>query len=260
MQIKGKLAAMPISSAGQTRDNGQAAPPQFDDAFRAALRDLILWRRDVRRFRMDPVDPALILSLIELAARSPSVGFSQPWRFVLVESRQPREAVRASFARANADALSLYSGERRGLYAKLKLEGLERAPVQIAVFADEETGAGAGLGSNTMPETLRYSVVGAIQTLWLAARAAGLGVGWVSILEPGTSCRGVGRSAGMEAGRLLVRRLAGRGAPRPRAGAPRLAGTHARRRPHPAPLITPPALANRLHRRRWRVERRRITT
>ncbi len=186
MQIKGKRAAMPISSAGQTRVSDQAAPPQFDDAFRAALRDLILWRRDVRRFRVDAVDPALVLSLIELAARSPSVGFSQPWRFVLVESRQPREAVRASFARANAEALSLYAGERRGLYAKLKLEGLERAPVQIAVFADEETGAGAGLGSNTMPETLRYSVVGAIQTLWLAARAAGLGVGWVSILDPGT--------------------------------------------------------------------------
>jgi 5,6-dimethylbenzimidazole synthase len=186
MQIKGKRVAMPISNAGQTRDSGQAAPPQFDDAFRAALRDLILWRRDVRRFRADPVDPALVLSLIELAACSPSVGFSQPWRFVLVESTEPREAVRASFAQANAEALGLYSGERRGLYAKLKLEGLERAPVQIAVFADEETGAGAGLGSNTMPETLRYSVVGAIQTLWLAARAAGLGVGWVSILDPGT--------------------------------------------------------------------------
>ncbi len=142
--------------------------------------------RDVRRFKTDAVDPALVLSLIELAARSPSVGFSQPWRFVLVESAGAREAVRGSFVRANAEALSRYAGERRGLYARLKLEGLEAAPVQLAVFADEETSAGAGLGSNTMPETLRYSVVGAIQTLWLAARAHGLGVGWVSILEPGT--------------------------------------------------------------------------
>jgi 5,6-dimethylbenzimidazole synthase len=162
------------------------SPPHFDAAFRASLRDLIVWRRDVRRFKTDPVDPALVLSLIELAARSPSVGFSQPWRFVLVESAERREAIRASFARANAEALSRYAGERRGLYARLKLEGLEASPVQLAVFADEETGAGAGLGSNTMPETLRYSVVGAIQTLWLAARAHGLGVGWVSILEPGT--------------------------------------------------------------------------
>jgi 5,6-dimethylbenzimidazole synthase len=164
----------------------KSAPPSFDAEFRAALRELILWRRDVRRFKTDLVDPALILSLIELASRSPSVGFSQPWRFVLVESPERREAIRASFARANAEALSLYAGERRGLYAKLKLEGLNAAPVQIAVFADEDTDAGAGLGTHTMPETLRYSVVGAIQTLWLAARAHGLGVGWVSILEPGT--------------------------------------------------------------------------
>jgi 5,6-dimethylbenzimidazole synthase len=160
------------------------APPQFDAAFRAALRDLVVWRRDVRRFRTDPVDVTLVMSLIELAARSPSVGFSQPWRFVLVESPKRRDAVRQSFARANADALSAYADERRGLYAKLKLEGLGAAPVHLAVFADETTEAGAGLGSRTMPETLRYSVVGAIQTLWLAARAHGLGVGWVSILEP----------------------------------------------------------------------------
>lgn len=159
-------------------------PPRFDEAFRACLRDLIHWRRDVRRFRPDPVDPDLVLSLIELAARSPSVGFSQPWRFVLVENAERRDAVRASFARANAEALTAYAGERRGLYAKLKLEGLEAAPVHLAVLADEDTATGAGLGSRTMPETLRYSVVGAIQTLWLAARAHGIGVGWVSIIEP----------------------------------------------------------------------------
>jgi 5,6-dimethylbenzimidazole synthase len=162
----------------------KAAPPRFDDAFRAALRDLVLWRRDVRRFRTERVDPDLVVSLIELAARAPSVGFSQPWRFVLVESPERREAVRCSFMRANAEALETYAGERRGQYAKLKLEGLGAAPVHLAVFADEGTEAGAGLGSRSMPETLRYSVVGAIQTLWLAARAHGLGVGWVSILEP----------------------------------------------------------------------------
>lgn len=162
----------------------KGSPPHFEDAFRTSLRDLIHWRRDVRRFKTDAVDPALILSLIELAVRSPSVGFSQPWRFVLVESAERRQAVRASFARANAEALTAYAAERRGLYAKLKLEGLEAAPVHLAVFADEATAAGAGLGSRTMPETLRYSVVGAIQTLWLAARAHGLGVGWVSILDP----------------------------------------------------------------------------
>jgi 5,6-dimethylbenzimidazole synthase len=159
-------------------------PPQFDDDFRDRLGELIRWRRDVRRFKTDPVDPELIKTLLELATCSPSVGHSQPWRFVLVEQPRRREAIRASFARANSEALQVYTGEKQDLYARLKLEGLEAAPVQLAVFADEATEAGSGLGRQTMPETLRYSVVAAIQTLWLAARAHGLGVGWVSILEP----------------------------------------------------------------------------
>jgi 5,6-dimethylbenzimidazole synthase len=159
-------------------------PPHFDVAFGAAFRDLVLWRRDVRRFRRDPVDGELILSLIELASCAPSVGHSQPWRFVLVEDTARREAVRASFARANAEALACYQGEVRGRYARLKLEGLGAAPVHLAVFADETTDAGAGLGRMTMPEMVRYSVVGAVHTLWLGARAQGLGLGWISILEP----------------------------------------------------------------------------
>ncbi len=165
------------------------SPRPFDAAFRQSLRDLVLWRRDVRRFRRDPVDPALIHSLLELASHAPSVGHCQPWRFVLVESAECREAVRSSFARANAKALETYDGEQRTRYARLKLEGLEDAPVHLAVFADEATEAGSGLGRQTMPQTLRYSVVAAIQTLWLAARAEGLGLGWISILEPEMLCR-----------------------------------------------------------------------
>ncbi len=94
--------------------------------------------------------------------------------------------VSASFARANREALDGYEGDERALYAKLKLAGLDKAPVHLAVFADDATHRGAGLGRKTMPETLRYSVVGAIHTLWLAARAEGLGLGWISILEPDT--------------------------------------------------------------------------
>ena len=160
------------------------SPPPFDAEFREAFRDLVLWRRDVRRFRRDPVDPALIDSLLELASHAPSVGHCQPWRFVLVESAERRETVKSSFARANAKALENYEGEQRAQYARLKLEGLDAAPVHLAVFADEATQVGSGLGRRTMPETLHYSVVGAIQTLWLAARAEGLGMGWISILEP----------------------------------------------------------------------------
>jgi 5,6-dimethylbenzimidazole synthase len=167
----------------------QHSPPrQFDAAFRESFRDLVLWRRDVRRFRRDPVDPNLIRSLLELASHAPSVGHCQPWRFVLVESPDRREAVRSSFVRANANALESYGGEQRAQYARLKLEGLDDAPVHLAVFADEATQAGSGLGRQTMPQTLQYSVVAAIQTLWLAARAEGLGVGWISILEPKLMC------------------------------------------------------------------------
>jgi 5,6-dimethylbenzimidazole synthase len=170
----------------ETRDSGLQ---EFDAAFRQAFRDLVLWRRDVRRFRRDPVDPALIQSLLELASHAPSVGHCQPWRFVLVESSECREAVRSNFASANANALESYDGEQRARYARLKLEGLEDAPVHLAVFADQATGAGSGLGRQTMPQTLQYSVVAAIQTLWLAARAEGLGLGWISILEPERVCR-----------------------------------------------------------------------
>ncbi len=159
-------------------------PPVFGPDFVAAFRELVLWRRDVRRFRTDPLPRGIAERLITLACHAPSVGNAQPWRFVLVEEPARRAAVRASFHRANRSALEGYDGEARARYAGLKLEGLDAAPVQLAVFADEVTARGAGLGRQTMPETLRYSVVGAVHTLWLAARAEGIGVGWVSILEP----------------------------------------------------------------------------
>lgn len=165
---------------------------QFDDAFREQFEALIKWRRDVRNFRPDPVDPALVAHLLELANHAPSVGLSQPWRFVLLEDAAPRHEVIASFERCNADALDGYDGDDKALYARLKLEGLREAPVQLAVFADEATAQGKGLGRQTMPEMLRYSVVTAVHTFWLAARAAGLGVGWVSILEPEAVRRAAG--------------------------------------------------------------------
>ncbi len=161
-----------------------ATPPVFEQGFQRRLEELILWRRDVRRFRRDPVDPALLDQLIELATHSPSVGNSQPWRFVLVEDMGRRLAVRASYVSSNSEALHDYDGERARLYASLKLSGLDEAPVQMAVFCERDTPAGHGLGRKTMPETLDYSVVAAVHTLWLAARAHGLGLGWVSILDP----------------------------------------------------------------------------
>ena len=163
-------------------------PPRFDADFRERFAELLRWRRDVRRFRTDSVDPRLIERLLALASLAPSVGLSQPWRFVLVETPERRAAIRENFASANEAALNGYAGERQARYARLKLEGLSQAPVHLAVCADEATEQGHGLGRQTMPETIRYSVVAAIQTLWLAARVEGLGVGWVSILDPEAAC------------------------------------------------------------------------
>ncbi len=158
--------------------------PQFDDAFRARLHDLFRWRRDVRHFRTDPVSNDAIAALVRETALSPSVGYSQPWRFVRVDTPARRDAVVASFEHANADALSGYSGDEALKYTSLKLAGLRDAPIHLAVFCDTSTTTGKGLGQTTMPETLAYSAANAVYTFWLAARARGIGAGWVSILEP----------------------------------------------------------------------------
>lgn len=159
-------------------------PPVFDPEFRERLAELFRWRRDVRHFKNDPVDRALLEDLVAEASLSPSVGFSQPWRFVCVDDAARRDAVIASFERANAEALAGYDGEDAAKYVTLKLAGLRDAPVHLAVFCDEGTQRGKGLGRATMPETLAYSVANAVYTFWLAARAHGIGAGWVSILEP----------------------------------------------------------------------------
>ncbi len=136
----------------------------------------------MRHFLPTPVDSALLDELLALACLAPSVGLSQPWRFVSVADPARRRAVRASFERCNAAALA--GQDRAAAYARLKLAGLDEAPCHLAVFAEPDPEQGGGLGRQTMPETAAYSAVLAIHTLWLAARAAGLGLGWVSILEP----------------------------------------------------------------------------
>lgn len=157
---------------------------EFGPGFCDQLAALFAWRRDVRRFHTDPVAPELIRRLLSQFGLAPSVGLSEPWRFVMVESEAARAAALANYEAANTEALKGYAGEQARLYASLKLSGMREAPVQIAVFCDEATEQGSGVGARTMPETRRYSVVCAIMQLWLAARAEGLGLGWVSILDP----------------------------------------------------------------------------
>jgi 5,6-dimethylbenzimidazole synthase len=158
---------------------------RFDADFQAEFAELVAWRRDVRRFRSEAVPEETLEHLFRLAELSPSVGNCQPTRLVRVDDENRREAVRQNFEAANRKALLAYDGERAQLYASLKLAGLREAPIHLAVFCDDATEQGHGLGARTMPETRRYSAVCALHTVWLAARAHGLGVGWVSILDPG---------------------------------------------------------------------------
>ncbi|SHL38196.1 cob(II)yrinic acid a,c-diamide reductase /5,6-dimethylbenzimidazole synthase [Roseovarius litoreus] len=157
---------------------------RFTPDFRSDLTDLMRWRRDVRRFRSDPVDEAVLRACLDTFLLAPSVGLSEPWRVIRVTSPAARRAALDNYTDANAAALSGYDGDRAQLYSGLKLSGMTDAPVQLAIFCDETTDKGAGLGAGTMPEMRRYSVVGAITQFWLMARSHGLGVGWVSILDP----------------------------------------------------------------------------
>ena len=156
----------------------------FDAGFRARLRELLIWRRDVRRFRSEPLPPGTLERLIGTACLAPSVGLSQPWRFVIVDDPGRRRAVLDVFKSCNAAALQSQAGEMAARYAGLKLAGIEEAPAQFAAFADSASEIGHGLGRKTMPEMTEYSVVAAICTMWVAARAEGIGMGWVSILDP----------------------------------------------------------------------------
>jgi len=159
--------------------------PAFDPAFQAQLRELLRLRRDVRRFRTEPIPEAYLHDMLEAAHHAPSVGLSQPWRFVRVDDPGHRLAVVQEFERANREAALIYDGERAQTYMALKLAGLKEAPVHLLVCVETAPEAGHGLGRQTQPETLRASAVCAIQNLWLTARALGVGVGWVSIMEPG---------------------------------------------------------------------------
>ncbi|WP_267434501.1 5,6-dimethylbenzimidazole synthase [Sphingomonas sp. GM_Shp_1] len=157
---------------------------RFDADQAATLETILRWRRDVRHFRNDPVDEGVLARLAEAMALAPSVGNARPWRVIRVEDPALRAAIRADFERCDAEAAAAYGGEQAAAYRALKLAGLDAAPVQLAVFTHIDPAEGHGLGRRTMPDTLRQSTAMAIHTLWLAARAANLGLGMVSILDP----------------------------------------------------------------------------
>jgi len=142
-------------------------------------------RRDVRStFLPDPLPDDLIARLLDAAHHAPSVGFMQPSRFIVIKDPAIRAAIYQNFECANHAAAQQYEGTRALQYRNLKLAGILEAPVNVCVVSESATLRGSGLGRQTIPETALYSTVCAVQNLWLAARAEGVGVGWVSILNP----------------------------------------------------------------------------
>lgn len=148
------------------------------------LEELMSHRRDVRgnNFLDTPVDDANIEQILSAAVLAPSVGFSQPWEFVVIRDESIKQQIHDSFHIENKKAESEFSKDRRGLYKQLKLDGILEAPVNIAVFY--KPSEGPVLGQTSMNEVGEYSVVCAIQNMWLMARAMNIGLGWVSILDP----------------------------------------------------------------------------
>lgn len=159
-------------------------PTDFNSQERASFYRLIGARRDVRHFRPDPIPADVLQRVLEAAHAAPSVGLMQPWNFLIIQSLEIRQQIKDSFATVNEDEKAKLAGTARdGLYRSLKLEGILEAPLNIAVTCDPRRSGPFILGNAPWPETGAYSVCLAIENLWLAARAEGLGVGWVSLLE-----------------------------------------------------------------------------
>ncbi len=161
---------------------GPVSAVSFSDDERAAVYKAIYTRRDVRdQFLPRPVPDDVLLRLLDAAHHAPSVGFMQPWNFIVIRDPDRKAQVHRAFARANDEAKALFAEERQALYASLKLEGILKAPVNLCITCDRTRGGKVILGRTHNPQMDVYSTVCAVQNLWLAARAEGIGVGWVSI-------------------------------------------------------------------------------
>jgi 5,6-dimethylbenzimidazole synthase len=156
----------------------------FSEAERQAIYRVMRARRDVREFRPDPIPFEVLRRILEMAHYAPSVGFMQPWNFILITSLDVRRQIKQLFEARNAQEVTqIEDAQRKHLYGQLKLEGILEAPVNLAVTCDHRRDSPFVLGRGPMPQTDLYSTCLAIENIWLAARAEGVGVGWVSIFE-----------------------------------------------------------------------------
>ncbi|MBI1819682.1 MAG: 5,6-dimethylbenzimidazole synthase [Nitrospirae bacterium] len=161
----------------------QRADHAFPEHLKQGVYEAIQKRRDIRRFLTDPLPDDLLMRILEAGHQAGSVGLMQPWNFLIVQDPEMKSQIKKSFIRCNDQAAGAYSGERLALYRQLKLEGIEEAPVNLAVTCDFSRKGPVALGTQTMLQTPLFSACCAIQNLWLAARAEGVGMGWVSILN-----------------------------------------------------------------------------
>ncbi|TVP46174.1 MAG: 5,6-dimethylbenzimidazole synthase, partial [Halomonas sp.] len=159
---------------------------RFSDAEQRGLYRAIFERRDVRsQFLPDSIAPEVMARLLKAAHHAPSVGFMQPWDFIVIESRKVRASILAMFEEENLKAAERFEGERKEQYRGLKLQGILESPLNLCITCDRSRGGPHVLGRNSIVETDLFSTCLAVQNLWLAARAEGVGVGWVSILDQG---------------------------------------------------------------------------
>ncbi|MFT5579067.1 MAG: 5,6-dimethylbenzimidazole synthase [Paraglaciecola psychrophila] len=158
----------------------------FSQQDEATLASILAARRDVRgnNFTAKAVSDESLEKILQAASLAPSVGYSQPWEFVLVRDQAIKTQIAASFEEENLRAENTFSEQKKPLYSSMKLEGIVEAPVNIAVFY--RPSKGPVLGQNTMLEMGEYSVVCAVQNMWLMSRTMNIGMGWVSILNPET--------------------------------------------------------------------------
>ena len=161
--------------------------PVIDETARQGLYKTILSRRDVRgQFLDKPISDKVLGRILLAAHHAPSVGFMQPWDFILVRSKTVRKKIHDGFLAAHTEAANLFDGEKRKIYRSLKLEGILESPLNICVTCNRKRNGPVVIGRTAIPEMDLYSSVCAVQNLWLAARAENIGIGWVSIIRQET--------------------------------------------------------------------------
>ncbi len=169
--------------AESAKDTDSSSRSDFPSSWREGVYQAIYRRRDVRHFRSDPVPAEVLARILDAAHHAPSVGFMQPWTFIVISDHQTRMRIQDLYERERIAAAQFFDEPRRTQYLSFKLEGILDAPLNVCITCDPTRAGAAVLGRNSIPETDLYSTCCAIENLWLAARAEGVGVGWVSILK-----------------------------------------------------------------------------